>query len=199
MREDSPVCSTINNAQAKGLTADAIDRLVWERHGTTRTMLALDSSGMTRVTRAQGIVHFLARYVQMRDLAQAVLDRHGCLAWRSFADNVFAEFRTADAALDAALEIHRALRERGIMLTDAEPYRVCIAIGHGRVLDNGPLGVLGDEMNLVAKLAEDIAAAGETLLTRAGFDSLTTHPGLPAEKIELTVSTVAVTCYRVRV
>lgn len=197
MREDSPLFSTIKAAQAKGLAADAIDLHAWECHGTTCAMLALDSSGMSRVTHAHGIVHFLGRYVQMRDLAQEILERHGCLKWRSFADNVFAEFPAADAALDAALEIHRTLRERGLMVTAGEPYRVCIAIGHGRVLDNGVLGVLGDEMNIVAKLAEDIATAGETLLTEAGYRSLTHHAQLPVEKIEHTFSSFSVTGYRV--
>ncbi len=197
MREDSPVCSTIKTAQAEGLAAEGVERRAWERHGTTCAMLALDSSGMTRVTRGQGIVHFLSRYVQMRDLAQAILERHGCRAWRSFADNLFAEFPTADAALGAALEIHRSVREHGIMLTDDEPYRVSIAVGHGRVLDNGALGVLGDEMNLVAKLAEDIAAPGETLLTHAGYHSLTTHPQLKVEPIDFVVSKVAFSGYRV--
>lgn len=197
MREDSPICSTIKAAQAEGLAMEAIDRRVWERHGTTCAMLALDSSGMSRVTHALGIVHFLAHYVQMRDLAQVILERHGCLAWRSFADNLFAEFPTTDAALAAALEIHRTLRERAIMLTANEPYRVCIAVGHGRVLNNGVLGVLGDEMNIVAKLAEDIAIAGETLLTQAGYQSLTFYPQLPVEKVQFNVSKLIVNGYRV--
>lgn len=195
MSENSPVCSTIHAAQAAGLPADAIDRLVWERHGTTRAILSLDSSGMTRVTRSHGIVYFLGRYVQMRELAGRILAQHGCLAWRSFADNLCGEFNSADAALAAALEIHRSLLQQRIMLTENEPYRVCIAIGHGRVLDNGPFGVIGDEMVVVAKLAEDIAAPGETLLTRAGFDHLTAQP--PVEKIAVTISQVAETYYRV--
>ena len=198
MRDDSPICSTIKAAQAEGLAMEAIDRRVWERHGTTCAMLALDSSGMSRVTHAKGIVHFLGRYVQMRDLALVIIERHGCLKWRSFADNLFAEFPSTDAALDAALEIHRTLRERGLMVADAEPYRVCLAIGHGRVLDNGALGVLGDEMNIVAKLAEDIATAGETLLTEAGYRSLTHHAQLPVEKVEHPLTTFTVTAYRVR-
>jgi class 3 adenylate cyclase len=197
MREDSPICTTIKAAQAEGLAAPAIERHVWERHGTTCAMLALDSSGMTRVTRTHGIVHFLGRYVQMRTLAQAILDRHGCLARRSFADNLFAEFPRADAALSAALEIHRTLEAHGIMLTDGEPYRVCIAVGHGRVLDNGALGVLGDEMNIVAKLAEDFAGPGQTLLTQAGYESLTTRPKPPVEKVEFIISQVTIAGYRV--
>lgn len=197
MHEPSPICSTIRTSVTEGLAADALDRRVWERHGTTCAMLALDSSGMSRVTHAQGIVHFLERYVQMHDLAQAILTRHSCRAWRSFADNLFAEFPATDAALAAALEIHRALRERGLLVTPGEPYLVCIAIGHGRVLDNGALGVLGDEMNIVAKLAEDIAAPGETLLTEAGYLSLTQPVKVPVEKIAHPISTFTVTTYRV--
>jgi class 3 adenylate cyclase len=111
---------------------------------------------------------------------------------------LFAEFPSTDAALDAALEIHRTLRERGLLVTDGEPYRVCIAVGHGPVLNNGALGVLGDEMNIVAKLAEDIATPGETLLTQAGRDSLRRRVPQPLEKVQHTLSTITVTAYSVR-
>jgi len=198
MHEDSPIFSTIDAARAEGLAGDAVEQRVWERHGVTCAMLALDSSGMTRVSQSHGIVHFLTRYRQMRDLAGAILQRRACLAWRCFADNVFAELPDADAALGAALEIHRALRESGLMVTEEEPFRVCIGIGHGRVLANGRGGVMGEEMNLVAKLAEDIAQGGETLLTPSGYRSLKAHAGVPVEKIPLTISKVDATHYRVR-
>ena len=82
MREASPIFSTIIAGRADGLTEAAIERRVWERHGTTCAMLALDSSGMTRFSRQHGIVQFLSRYMQMRDHAEVILQRHGCLAWR---------------------------------------------------------------------------------------------------------------------
>ena len=198
MREPSPILSTIIAARADGLSEDAIERRVWERHGTTCAMLALDSSGMTRFSRSHGIVHFLTCYVQMRDMAEVILQRHACLGWRCFADNLFSEFPDVDAALGAALEIHRTLRERGLMVADHEPYRVCIGIGHGRVLDDGAGGKMGDEMNIVAKLAEDVAEAGQTLLSEAAFRRLSVRAAVPVEKIALCLSKVDVTCYRVR-
>lgn len=198
MRDESPICATIRAAEAEGLMGQALEQRVWERHGTTCAMLALDSSGMTRISRTLGIVHFLARYLQMRDVAEGVLKRHGCRGWRSFADNLFAEFSSTDTALAVALEIHAALRERGVMLTPDEPYRVCIGIGCARVLDNGPLGVMGDEMNLVAKLAEDIAEGGDTLLTDSARRSLRTPAPTPFETCQHTVSRVEITYHRVR-
>jgi adenylate cyclase len=198
MREESPICATIATARAEGLPDDALERRVWERHGTTCAMLALDSSGMTRISRSLGIVHFLSRYMLMRDVAGAVLERHRCLGWRSFADNLFAEFTDADGALAAAGEIHAGLRAARIMLTATEPYRVCIGIGHGRVLANGPLGVMGDEMNLTAKLAEDIAEAGDTLLTESAYRRLTAAAAPAAQPLTHMLSQLSVTFYRLR-
>jgi class 3 adenylate cyclase len=198
MRDDSPIFATIMEARAEGLPATLIDERVWGRHGTTCAMLALDSSGMTRISRAEGIVHFLGRYLQMRHLAEPILEAHGCWAWRSFADNLFAEFPEADPALAAALAIHGALREHKLMLTDTEPYQVAMAIGFGRVLDNGRAGVMGEEMNLAAKLAEDVAEGGETLLTESAHRNLEIHAGLPVTKCRRTLSRMEVTYFSVR-
>jgi class 3 adenylate cyclase len=197
MRDDSPILATLAAAHAEGLTDEEIDRRVWARHGTTCAMLALDSSGMTRISHSLGIVHFLQRYRAMRDAAEPLLDGAPCLAWRCFADNLFAEFRDTDTALATALAIHRAVRAQGIMLTPTEPYRVCIGLGFGRVLANGVAGVMGDEMNLTAKLAEDIAAGGETLLTEAAYASLAQPAAVRVERLQLTISKVDVTYYRV--
>lgn len=198
MREASPIFSTITAARAEGLSEEAIERCVWERHGTTCALLALDSSGMTRLSRTHGIVQFLMRYMEMRDLAERILHRHGCLSWRCFADNLFSEFREVDAALGAALEIHRALRESGLMVAGREPYRVCIGIGYGRVLDDGAGGKMGDEMNLVAKLGEDVAEAGQTVLTESAQANLSARASVPVEKIAVNLAKVATTYYLVR-
>src|SRR5690242_14664820 len=102
---------TLREARREGLDAAATEQRVWRRHGTTCAMLAVDSSGMTRITRARGIVQFLARFMDMTDLAAPILASPACLGWRSFADNLFAEFDTAAAALAAALDLHRALEQ----------------------------------------------------------------------------------------
>lgn len=198
MPEESSILATIAAAEAEGLPPAAVEQRVWARHGTTCAMMALDSSGMTRSSRQFGIVHFLARYLRMRDIARECVERGGCVAWRCFADNLFAEFRDTSAALRVALEIHRRLGDSGLMLTDAEPYRVCIGIGYGRVLDDGRLGVMGDEMNLVAKLAEDVAEGGETLLTDAAHRELDETSRAKFESLRRTVSQVDVIYHRVR-
>lgn len=197
MREPSPIFSTITAARADGLADAAIERLVWQRHGTTCALLALDSSGMTLLSRTHGIVEFLTRYMEMTQLAERILEHHRCLAWRCFADNLFAEFATVDAALSAALDVHRALRESGIKIAGREPYRVCIGIGYGRVLDDGSGGKMGDEMNVVAKLGEDVAEAGQTILSEAAYQKLSPCMVVPLERLALRLGKVDVVCYRI--
>ncbi len=198
MRETSPIFSTITAARADGLAEEAIERRVWERHGTTCALLALDSSGMTRYTRTYGIVEFLTHYMEMTGVAERVLEHHHCLAWRCFADNLFAEFATVDEALAAALEIHDRLRDSGIKMAGGEPYRVCIGLGYGRVLDDGSGGKMGDEMNVVAKLGEDVAEAGQTILSESAFHNLSPGVSVPFKKMELRLGKVDVVCYRVK-
>ena len=54
-----------------------------------------------------------------------------------------------------------------------EPWGVAIGIGYGQMLDGGDEGMYGHEVNLSYKLGEDIASAGEILLTDKSYQSLT--------------------------
>ncbi|MHC4202377.1 MAG: nucleotidyl cyclase domain-containing protein, partial [Planctomycetota bacterium] len=171
---------------------------LWERFGTECAVLVLDSTGFVRATRARGIVHFLDLFLRMREVVTPVLERHRCLAWRSSADNLFAEFAAADQALKAATAAHRAVEKAGLMLDEDEPYRVCIGIGFGRVLKGGAMGMFGGEMNLASKLGEDIAGGGETLLTENAYEHLRRRRSAEFEKRKSTVSGNAITYYAAR-
>ncbi len=198
MHFDSPIFATLAAARAEGLPENLVAERVWGRHGMTCAMLALDSSGMMRTSHALGIVHFLDRFMQARAAIEPLLAGRDCLGWRCFADNLFAEFLDTDSALATARAMHAAIRERGLMLTDDEPFRVGLAVGHGHVLENGRGGVMGAEMNLVAKLAEDVAAGGETLITESARASLGQLAGLEFEPQQRTISGIAVRYFRLR-
>ena len=171
---------------------------LWERFGIECAVMVLDSTGFVRATRARGIVHFLNLFLRMREVVTPIFERHRCLAWRSGADNLFAEFASADHALKAATAAHRAVEEAGLLLDEGEPYRVCIGIGFGRVLKAGPKGVFGHEMNLASKLGEDIAEGGETLLTENAYKHLRRRKAAAFKKRKSTVSGNAITYYAAR-
>ena len=174
------------------------EEALWERFGTECAMLVLDSTGFARTTRSRGIVCYLDLFLRMRGIVGPVFERHQSLAWRSGADNLFAEFATADRALEAALAVHLAVEKAGLMLTETEPYRVCIGIGFGRALAAGAKGMYGDEMNMASKLGEDVAEGGETLVTESACKHVKQRKGVRFEKRKVVVSRSAITYYAAR-
>jgi len=145
---------------------------IWARYGQHRAVMMLDSSGFSRVSERLGIIHFLSRLVLMRNMVQPVLQENGYLDFHFEADNIFATFSCSDDAIRAAQAAHDTVYGNNLMLTESEPFRICIGIGYGRLLYSETLeGYFGDEMNLASKLGEDIAEGGETLLTLGAYKS----------------------------
>ena len=168
---------------------------VWERLGRTWAILCVDSCGFTRTTQAYGIVYYLRRIAQLRELCFPVLQAHGCLRHNAHADNLFATFENPKKALEAALALNRTVTTAGLMLSDAEPFRICCGIGYGKVLDAGSEGAYGSEVNLAYKLGEDIAEAGEILLTEQSYQALVA-PRERFEKFDIEVSKAQFSYYK---
>ncbi len=155
---------------------DPIDRHeeIWARYGKTISVMILDSSGFSRVSEQHGILHFLSRLVLMRELVTPVLESNNHLEFKFEADNLYAVFQHPDDAIRAALATHKVVDDSNLMLTDSEPFRVCIGIGYGRMLYSETLeGYFGEEMNLASKLGEDTANGGETLVTSSAYAAAT--------------------------
>ncbi len=187
----------IMRAGRAGKLEEAEARL-WKRFGTECATLVLDSTGFARTTHARGIVYFLDLFLKMREIVGPLFERHRCRAWRSGADNLFAEFATPDRALAAAMAAHLAVREAGLMLSETEPYRICIGIGFGRMLKAGSKGTYGDEMNLASKLGEEVAEGGETLLTENAYTRLRRRKAARFQRRRTVVSGNAITYYSAR-
>jgi class 3 adenylate cyclase len=143
---------------------------IWQRFGRRVAIMMLDSSGFSRTTQQHGIVHFLSQLMQMRTIIGDICAQNRSHAFRFEADNVYTAFDHPDDAIRAAWEIHGAIDERGLMLNDEEPFRVCIGIGFGDMLYSETLeGYFGEEVNLASKLGEDTAEGGETLISAAAY------------------------------
>src|SRR4051794_6732659 len=70
-----------------------------------QAVLALDSSGFSRSVRAGGIIHFLALLERLGQIVRPLVERYGGRVLHTEADNVFAAFPTATAALHCAAAI----------------------------------------------------------------------------------------------
>ena len=188
---------TLEYLQANNINPVSREDEIWKRYGDQASILKLDSVGFTRITKEFGIVYFLSRVIEMRNLVLPILKHNGCLSNQMKYDSVFAFFETPAQSLKAAIEANKAIKEAKLMLTEEEPFRICIGIGYGKMLYSETLeGYYGDEMNITSKLGEDIAVGNEILITEAAYASITDKQKELFEKHEAVISQTPATFYR---
>ncbi len=136
------------------------------KYSYTVAILILDMTGFTKAAIGHGSLFSFLRIFDVHTVCAPVFAKYGALRVRSFADDFTATFDSANAALEAAFEIHRRVRtynESGMV--GEQRANTCIGLGFGEVYRIGPDRAMGDEMNQTSKLGEDTAEAFETLLT----------------------------------
>lgn len=137
----------------------------WER-----AILSMDMTGFTMSAMRRGELQSLLRIVDAQKVCIPAMQEHGAQLIRCFADDVVALFADANAALNAAFEVHKRIRiYNNSPLASENPTQCCAGIGFGRVFRIGPNLAQGDEMNRASKLGEDIGRANETLLTERAY------------------------------
>jgi len=151
--------------------ARAQDEEIWTRCGVERAIFVSDLSGFTRLTRARGILHFLAVYRRSTMSALPILDRHHGRCVKREADNLIYTFDRVSEALDAARLIVAESIAMDPTLPEDERIKPCIGVGFGRILELSD-DVFGDEVNVAFKLGEDLARAREILLSDAALSRL---------------------------
>ena len=149
--------------------AGEIDARIKEVFGETLAVFVMDMSGFSRQTIRHGIVHFLAQIHRMHAIAAPVVEAHGGEVIKFEADNVFAVFPDVEQAVDAAVELDRALELADTMLPDEYDMHGEFGIGYGEILVVENEDIYGSEVNLASKLGEDLAQRGEILLTESAF------------------------------
>lgn len=154
------------------LNAAAIDAAIAQAFVRDVAILVLDMCGFSRITQSHGIIHFLAMIHQMEQAACPAITGNGGQVIKQEADNLFAVFSTPEQALDAALDTLRALDAMNAVLPDERALNVSAGIGFGPTLVIANEDLFGAEMNCACKLGEDIAVAGEILLTHAAYAAL---------------------------
>jgi len=148
----------------------AIDREICRTFERECAIFVLDMCGFSRLTLRHGIVHYLALIRRMQRTVLPIVGEHDGRVVKTEADNVFATFATVGRALKAARTVQRALARENAVLPQDWDVNVGIGIGYGPLLMIGDEDVYGSEMNLASKLGEDLAEAGEILLTGAAFE-----------------------------
>ncbi|MBN1770417.1 MAG: adenylate/guanylate cyclase domain-containing protein [Deltaproteobacteria bacterium] len=169
-----------SRAALEGSTAAArrlqeIDRRIHRRFERTVATFVLDMAGFTRLTVLHGIVHYLMLIRRMQDVCVPVIRRLRGRLVKTEADNLFAWFPSVDRAVAASLQMFDRLSEINMQTDDESDVQVSIGIGWGPTLVMGH-DMWGSEFNFASKLGEDLAGAGEVLLTTAAHHELRGNP-----------------------
>ena len=175
---------------------DAIVAEIDARFRRETAILVVDACGFTRKVRGQGIIAFLAILERLERIVHTALDSAGGRMLFREADNFFALFQDAGAAVECGAEILDAVDRENAKAPFAEQLAVSIGVGHGRILLVGS-DVYGDEMNIASKVGEDLAGPGDLMLTEGARRQLE-GSALPLDSRHLTVSGVEITAYLLR-
>jgi class 3 adenylate cyclase len=144
-----------------------------DKYLSEKAILVLDLTGFTETALKSGAVQSFIRVLDAHKLCLPVLNDQRAEFVRVFADDIVALFPKADQALEAALEIHRRTNsETWLKGGPIQHARCCIGLGFGSVYTIGPNLAMGDEMNRVSRLGEDIARGGETLVSEGAYLAL---------------------------
>ena len=141
-------------------TAARIERAIWRRFGARKAVMVVDSAGFSRLTAREGIISALARVRDLCDAAALLVADGGGIVVKMEADNLFALFDEPAAAVNAGAAIQRRVGEAA----DVD-MAVAIGIDWGRVLYIPGEDCFGEPINVASRLGEDLAAAGQVLLS----------------------------------
>lgn len=172
------------------LGADArerIDETLWSEYGATVSPLVVDMSGFTRLTDSHGLVHYLSMVRRMQLTAEPIIRSFEGTLVRFEADNAYAHFESPGNAVRAAIALNLALDSANLLTPEELDVRVSCGIDHGKCLIPHTADFFGSPVNRASKLGEDIAKAGQILITRRAFAMIPEALGLRSEARELVI------------
>ncbi len=152
-----------------------IDARIWDLFGEEWAVMFTDLAGFSRGTASFGIIHFLQIIYESQRLLIPCIDEHDGILLKVEGDSLLVIFRNVGKAVDCARAMQSACQVYSRGRDAAEQIKLCVGLGFGRLLRIGDRDVFGAEVNAAAKLGEDMAGAGEILVTAA------VHRHCPAE------------------
>lgn len=151
---------------------ESIDVEIWNHFGRTVAVWVLDMSGFSRLTQKYGITHYLAMIRRMQRIVEPVVSQLGGTIAKREADNLFAIFPDVDDAILCAERVQAVIAEGNRHLPSDWDLHVSIGIDWGRVLVIDGEDLFGQAMNTASKLGEDLASAGEVLVSTEAASQL---------------------------
>ena len=174
-----------------------IEKTLWKDFGAEYAVFVLDMSGFSMLTRKYGIVHYLSMVRRMQLTTEPIVKSYGGQMLKYEADNCFAVFPDPLSAVNAAIAMQHAFTASNLLTSDELDIHISCGIDYGKLLIIGHDDCFGDPVNRASKMGEDVAAAGEILVTKEAMDMIPAEAGIKARAMSVAISGIEIPAYAV--
>ncbi|MBI5351308.1 MAG: adenylate/guanylate cyclase domain-containing protein [Chloroflexi bacterium] len=174
-----------------------IEAKLWKEFGTERVVFVLDMSGFSMLTRKYGIIHYLSMVRRMQLTTEPIVKTYNGSMIKFDADNCFAVFPDTLSAIHAAIALQLAFKSSNLLTSDEFDIRISCGIDYGRIFIVGNQDCFGDAVNRACKLGEDVATAGEILVTQEAMNTVQDQSGFKLREMNISVSGIDIPAYAI--
>jgi len=172
-----------------------IESSLWDEFGAEYAVFVLDMSGFSLLTRKYGIVHYLSMVRRMQMTTEPIVKSYGGFMIKYEADNCFAVFPDPLAAVNASIAMQHAFRAENLLTSDDLDIHISCGIDYGKILIVGHEDCFGDPVNRASKMGEDLAVAGEILITKEAMQMIPATAGIKAREMNVSISGITIPAY----
>ncbi len=173
----------------------SIENALWTDYGAEFAVFVLDMSGFSLLTRKYGIVHYLSMVRRMQLTTEPIVKSYGGSMIKYEADNCFAVFPDPLSAVNAAIAMQHAFAASNILTSDDLDIHISCGIDYGKLLIIGHEDCFGDPVNRASKIGEDLATAGEILITRDAMEMIPAEANVKAREIVISISGISIPAF----
>jgi class 3 adenylate cyclase len=152
-------------------------------------------SGFSLLTRKYGIVHYLSMVRRMQMTTEPIVKSYGGFMIKYEADNCFAVFPDPLTAVHAAIAMQHAFSSENLLTSDDLDIHISCGIDYGKILIVGHEDCFGDPVNRASKMGEDLAVAGEILITKEAMEMIPPGTGIQAREMNVSISGITIPAY----
>jgi adenylate cyclase len=174
---------------------ERIEDVLWSSFGAEYAVFVLDMSGFSLLTRKYGIVHYLSMVRRMQLTTEPIVKTYGGDMIKYEADNCFAVFPDPLSAVNAAITMQHAFAAANLITSEDLDIHVACGIDYGKLLIIGHEDCFGDPVNRASKVGEDVAAAGEILITKEAMDMIPPEANIQSRPINISISGITIPAY----
>ncbi len=175
-----------------------IEKMLWKEYGTEKVVFVLDMSGFSLLTRKHGVVHYLSMVRRMQLIAGPLIKQYNGRVIKFQADNCFAVFNETLPAIHAAIAMQAAFHASNLLTPSDLDIHISCGIDYGKILIIENKDFFGDAVNRASKLGEDVASAGEILVTDEAMQRIEKGLRIKTQKMKVSISGLEIDAHLVK-